>query len=223
MVKELPLISFTNQFHWGFFEGIRDSLQYDPERAAAILDEAGWVDRDGNGVRENSDGTPLEISIKYNLGNQQREDIAQIMQAQLQPLGIAVTPQVVEWGTLLNQINTPEIRDFDGVVIGWVTEFRLDDHDLFHSEEVDQPFGWSGTQDLELDRLIDTLQTVVDREEAIPLWREYQYRLLEVQPYTYLYHIERLAGLNRRLQGVVLDARGEWMNIKDWWIPADLR
>ncbi len=210
-------------FHWGFFEGIRDSLQYDPERAATILDEAGWVDRDGNGVRENSDGTPLEISIKYNLGNQQREDIALIMQAQLQPLGIAVTPQVVEWGTLLNQINTPEIRDFDGVVIGWVTEFRLDDHDLFHSEEVDQPFGWSGTQDLELDRLIDTLQTVVDREEAIPLWREYQYRLLEVQPYTYLYHIERLAGLNRRLQGVVLDARGEWMNIKDWWIPADLR
>ncbi len=210
-------------FHWAFFEGIRDSLAYNPTRAAALLDEAGWVDRDGDGMRENADGQRLEISIKYNLGNQQREDIAQIMQAQLRQLGIAVTPQVVEWGTLLNQINTPEIRDFDGVVIGWVTEFKLDDHDLFHSEEVDQPFGWSGTQDPELDRLIDTLQLVVDREEAIPLWREYQYRLIEVQPYTYLYHIERLAGLNRRLQNVQLDARGEWTNIREWWIPAELR
>ena len=210
-------------FHWAFFDGIRDSLQYDPDRAGSLLDEAGWTDRDGDGVRENANGEPLEISIKYNLGNQQREDIAQIMQAQLQPLGVSVTPQVVEWGTLLNQINTPEIRDFDGVVIGWVTEFRLDDHDLFHSEEVDQPFGWSGTEDRELDRLIDTLQLVVDREEAMPLWQEYQYRLIQVQPYTYLYHLERLAGLNRRLRNVELDARGEWTNIRNWWIPAELR
>lgn len=210
-------------FHWAFLESIRDSLPYDSARAAGLLDEAGWIDRDGDGVRENADGDPLEISVKYNLGNQQREDIAQIMQAQLLPLGIAVTPQVVEWGTLLNQINTPEIRDFDGVVIGWVTEFKIDDHDLFHSEEVNQPFGWSGTQDPELDRLIDTLQLVVDREVALPLWREYQHRVIEVQPYTYLYHVERLAGLNRRLQNVELDARGEWVNIKDWWIPANLR
>ncbi len=210
-------------FHWAFYDGIRDSLQYNPERAEALLEEAGWVDRDGDGVRESAEGDRLEISIKYNLGNQDREDIAQIMQAQLQPLGIAVTPQVVEWGTLLNQINTPEIRDFDGVVIGWVTEFRLDDHDLFHSEEVDQPFGWSGTQNPELDRLIDTLQLVLEREDAVPLWREYQYRLVQEQPYTFLYHVDRLAGLNRRLRGVELDARGEWISIKDWWIPADLR
>jgi len=210
-------------FHWAFLEGIRDSLSYDPTRAAGLLEEAGWVDRDGDGVRENADGSRLEISVKYNLGNQQREDIAQIMQAQLRPLGIAITPQVVEWGTLLNQINTPENRDFDGVVIGWVTEFKIDDHDLFHSEAANQPFGWSGTRDPELDRLIDTLQMVVEREEALPLWRDFQHRLIEVQPYTYLYHLERLAGLNRRLQDVELDARGEWINIKDWWIPADLR
>ena len=145
------------------------------------------------------------------------------LSAQLQPLGIAVTPQVVEWGTLLNQINTPEIRDFDGVVIGWVEEFRIDNHNLFHSEAVDEPYGWAGTRDAEIDRLIDTLQLVVEREEAIPLWQEYQYRLLEVQPYTHLYHVERLAGLNRRLRDVALDARGEWINIRDWWIPADLR
>jgi ABC-type transport system substrate-binding protein len=88
---------------------------------------------------------------------------------------------------------------------------------------VNQPFGWSGTQDPELDRLIDTLQLVVEREGALPLWREYQHRIIKVQPYTFLYHVERLAGLNRRLQNVELDARGEWVNIKDWWIPANLR
>ena len=210
-------------FHWAYLEAAADSLRYDPPRAAALLEEAGWSDRNGDGVRESAEGERLEISIKYNLGNQQREDIAQILQAQLAPLGIAVTPLVVEWGTLLNQINTPELRDFDGVVIGWVPEFRLDDRDLLHSEEADQPYGWAGTADPEIDRLVDTLRFVTSREAAIPLWHELQFRLLEVQPYTYLYHVERLAGLNRRLEDVRLDARGEWAGIRDWWIPAALR
>ena len=80
-----------------------------------------------------------------------------------------------------------------------------------------------GTLDEELDRLIDTLQLVLEREDAAPLWERYQYRLMEVQPYTFRYHGERLAGRNRRLRDVELDARGEWTNIRDWWIPADLR
>jgi peptide/nickel transport system substrate-binding protein len=210
-------------FHWAYMPELADSLRYNPEQAAALLDEAGWVDRNGDGVRENEAGDRLEIVIKYNLGNQQREDIAQIMQAQLALVGIAVTPQVVEWGTLLEQINSPEQRDFDGVVIGWVTDFKINDHDLFHSRAIDEPFGWSGTHDPEMDRLIDTLQVVVDRAEALPLWKEYQNRLVAVQPYTYLYHVQRLAGLNRRLQGVTLDARGELASIRDWWIPADQR
>jgi peptide/nickel transport system substrate-binding protein len=209
--------------HWAHLETLRDSLSYDPDAARALLDEAGWVDRTGDGIRENEDGVRLDISIKYNLGNQDRQDIAEIMQSQLREVGIAVRPEVVEWATLLNQINSPELRDFDGFVIGWVTEFRLNDHDLHHSTKADHPYGWSGAHDPEIDRLLDTLQLVVDREDALPLWHEYQLRLMELQPYTFLYFPDRRAGLNRRLQDVVLDARGDWVGIRDWWIPADQR
>jgi peptide/nickel transport system substrate-binding protein len=209
-------------FHWAYLPEIRDSLRYDPERAASLLDEAGWIDRDGDGVRENANGDRLAISIKYNLGNDQRADVAQIMQAQLRPLGIQVTPQVVEWGTLLDQVQTTA-RDFDGVVLGWVVDFALDDHDQFYSASIDRPFALSGIEDPELDRLLDALEVVTDRDDALRLWREYQYRILELQPYTYLYHVRRLAGVNRRIQGMTLDARGEWATIKDWWIPADQR
>src|SRR5690606_493186 len=100
--------------------------------------------------------------------------IAEIMQSQLARVGIEVRPQVVEWATLLQQINTPTLRDFDGVVMGWVTEFKLDDTDLFHSERIDQPYAWSGTNNADLDRLLDQLALTVDREEALPLWAEYQ-------------------------------------------------
>jgi peptide/nickel transport system substrate-binding protein len=208
--------------HWAFLPGIRDSLQYDPDRAEALLDEAGWLDRDDDGVRENADGVPLEITIKYNSSNQQRGDITQIMQAQLAPLGVAITPESVEWGTMITQITDPA-RDFDAIVIGWTSDFRYSDRDLFHSNAYDAPYGFSGTRDPEIDRLIEATEATVDRSEALPLWREYQMRLIEVQPYTFLYHVERTAGLTRRLQGAELDARGEWASIRDWWIPADQR
>jgi ABC-type transport system substrate-binding protein len=107
--------------------------------------------------------------------------------------------------------------------MGWVTEFKVDDHDLFHSEKVDTPYGWSGTRNPALDVLLDTLQLITDREEAIPLWREYQYEVIREQPYTFMFYPQRLAGLNTRLRDVELDVRGEWVNIHEWWIPAEER
>lgn len=207
-------------FHWAYDSEL-EGISYDPAGAAALLEEAGWVDRDGDGVRENADGDRLSITLKYNQGNELRQNIAEIMQAQLADVGVEIRPQVVEWGTLLQQINTPTLRDFDGVVIGWVTEFKLDDTDLFHSERIDQPYAWSGTRNPELDRLLDTLAVTLDRDEALPLWAEYQRVLAEEQPYTFFYFPERLDAWNERVQNVVMDPRGEWVNIREWYLdPA---
>jgi peptide/nickel transport system substrate-binding protein len=209
-------------FHWAYDDESVPALRYDQDAARALLDEAGWRDRDGDGVRESADGTRLSFSIKYNTGNQQRQDIAEIMQAQLAQVGIEVRPQVVEWATLLQQINTPTLRDFDGVVMGWVVEFKLSDMDLFHSERIDQPYAWSGTDNPEIDRLLEELSLVVDRSEATELWQEYQAVLVEEQPYTFFYFPDRLDGVNRRVRDVAMDARGEWINIKDWHLdPAN--
>ncbi len=198
-------------FHWA----------YDPNGARALLDAAGWVDRDGDGVRENSDGDRLSISIKYNDGNDIRQGIAEIMQAQLAEIGVEVTPTVVEWLTLLSQINDPVRRDFDGVVMGWVGEFKLDDTDLLHSQSLSGPYAWAGTRRPDIDKFLDELPLVVDRDEAKPLWAQYQELLVDEQPYTFFSFPDRLDGVSKKLNGVEMDSRGEWQNIKDWWISAE--
>jgi len=207
--------------HWAYDPTLGESMSFDRDAARALLEEAGWTDQNGDGIRENAEGLRLSISIKYNQGNQQRQDIAEIMQSQLRSIGVEMRPQVVEFGTLIEQISSPDQRDFDGVVMAWVTEFRLDDTDLFHSERIDQPYAWSGTQNPEIDRLLEELSNTVDREDALPLWREYQRVLAEEQPYTFFYYPDRLAGVNSRMQDVHMDARGEWVSTKNWWIdPA---
>ncbi len=206
--------------HWAYDSLQASALPYDPAAARALLDEAGWSDRDGDGVREGPGGTRLAIELLYNQGNQARKRIAEIMQMQLRDIGVEVTPQVLEWGALIDKISNPQDRDFDGVVLAWVGEFRVDDTGLFHSAHVDGPNAYSGTRNPELDRLLDTLGVITDREAAIPLWRRYEQVLAQEQPYTFLYFRDRLMGVRRTVQGMVLDARGEWVNVRDWWVQA---
>lgn len=210
-------------FHWAYSEEFGDALPYDPDEARRLLEEAGWMDRDGDGVRENADGVPLEIVLKYNTGNQQRQDMAEIMQAQLGAVGVRIVPQSVEWTTLLSQLIDTENRPFEAVILAWVTEFRVDDNDLFHSDAADAEYGFSGTRVPEIDQLLDTLPLVTDREEARPLWERYQRLIVEHQPYTFFYYPDRLNGVNRRLRDVEMDVRGEWVNIGEWWIPPEER
>jgi peptide/nickel transport system substrate-binding protein len=130
---------------------------------------------------------------------------------------------VVEWLTLLSQINDPTRRDFDGVVMGWVGEFKLDDTDLFHSGRLSGPYAWAGTRRPDIDNFLDELPLVIDRADAKPLWAQYQELLVDEQPFTFFYFPDRLDGVSKRLRGVEMDSRGEWLNIKDWWVPADQR
>lgn len=205
-------------FHFGYDTAIEDSLPYGPEAAGRLLADVGWVDRDGDGIRENADGVPLSITLNYNQESSQRGDVAQIVQAQLAEVGIEVRTQMLEWGTHLEELTNPQARDFDGAVMAWLTDFSIDDTDLFHSERIDGPLGWSGTRNPALDQLLDTLKTVVDRDDARPLWSAYQAGVMAEQPFTFLFFPDRLNGLNRRLRGVRMDARGEWVNIAEWWI-----
>jgi len=65
----------------------RRLLAHDPERARGLLREAGWVDRDGDGVRERG-GVPLEIEITTTAGRENRERTEIVLQQQLASVGI---------------------------------------------------------------------------------------------------------------------------------------
>lgn len=208
-------------YHWAYDPTMESLYPYDPGKARALLAEAGWSDRDGDGYVENGDGERLSITVKTN-PHREREDVAEIMQAQLAEVGVELLLEIVEWQTLGGQITSTE-RDFDGVLLAFASEFRLDDSDLFRSDRSDGLYAFAGTDDPELDRALDAVTTAVSREEGIETLQAYQRVLADVHPFTYLYFPDRLEGINRRVQDVVMDVRGEWVSVADWWIAEDQR
>ena len=43
------------------------------------------------------------------------------------------------------------------------------------------------------------------------------------QPYTYFYFSRRLEGISDRVKGVEMDARGEWLNVREWYVDPAAR
>lgn len=198
-------------------------LAPDPARAERLLAEAGWSDYDGDGILDDGEGTPFRFTLSVPQGNAERRDIAEIVQADLRRIGVDAQPRIVELNTLMARASDPEKRDFDALIVGWIPEFRLDDSDLFSCAKRDNPLTWAGYCDARTERLLDTLPRIAERAAALPLWRRYQERIAEQQPFTLLYYPRRLEGVANRLRDVHPDARGDLVGVERWWLEPGSR
>ncbi|RMH14773.1 MAG: hypothetical protein D6701_10925 [Gemmatimonadetes bacterium] len=204
-------------FHYAFDPALLEGVNpYDPERASALLDEAGWVDSDGDGIRDR-DGVPLSFTLRTNAGSREKAGAMEILQAQWAEVGVRAQPEVIEFNTLIDRMIQ---RDFDAAVMTWIVDFSLDERNLFDGRDTRYDFAWTGIYDEELDRLLDAIPEAPSREAAKPLWDAYQLRLAELQPYTYLWFSRRLVGINRAVRDARMDVRNDLLDLHRWWIAA---
>ena len=207
-------------YHWAHHAAL-EALPYDPQEARALLDEAGWVDRDADGVRDR-DGLRASFEIKTN-ADPVRKDIITMVQADLAQVGVEVRLRVQEAQSFRSDVVSKE-RRFDAFVLGWQTQFKLDDRPLFACSAMDAPFGWAAYCNPRVDEILDQVTQLVDRSQALSLWHEYQEIIQRDQPLTFVYYDVTIDGVRGRIHGVEADIRGNLMNVKDWWIaPADRR
>ena len=100
-----------------FYDDSLEGYTYDVDKANALLDEAGYEDVDGDGLREDTEGKPLEIKFATMSGGDIAEDIASFYMQNWKDVGLNVTlatGRTIEFNSFYDKVQAddPEIDIF---------------------------------------------------------------------------------------------------------------
>jgi len=161
-----------------------ENYPYDPSQARELLAEAGWVDRDGNGVLEDENGVEFEFEFTRASGGQTIERMQKYLVDQCASVGIRCNPKVVDW-SLYDQIL--KTRDFDAITLAWSASApESDPKQIWHTDSI-QNQGHNFIQwDAGQDQYIDAIKTTLDKDERMKIFHKYHALIHDEQPYTFL-------------------------------------
>ncbi len=189
---------------------------YDPEKARALLAEAGWRPN-AEGILE-KDGRPFAFTILTNQGNEIRARTAEIIQRRLKDVGIMVKIRIVEWAAFIKEfINKGR---FEAVLLGWTTGQDPDLYDIWHSSKTREgELNFIHYKNPEVDRLLEEGRHTFDREKRKQAYFRLQELIAEDQPYTFLFVPDALPAIHKRFRGIKPAPAGIDYNFYKWYAP----
>jgi len=182
-----------------------EPVPFDPEKARQLLDEAGWKDTDGDGVRDKEIGgvrMPAMFDLLIFADSPSFRAVAEIFQAECRKIGVKVQVTPAKWQLMLEKLNN---KQFDAALLGWGTGWqKTDPFQLWHSSQADVSYSSNhiGYRNPEVDRLIDQLRVTFDEQKQIELYHRIHRLIYEDQPYTFLFSELATAGQDARIQNV---------------------
>ncbi|HET8579007.1 MAG TPA: peptide-binding protein, partial [Methylomirabilota bacterium] len=206
---------------WAYTDQVR-RYEYNPEKARQLLAEAGWKDRDGDGLVEDKDGRPFTFTIRTNQGNEERKKIAEIIQQRLLDVGVKAEIQTIEWASFIKDFIKP--RRFEAIVLGFGTGTDPDQYVLWHSSQqgTDQ-MNRIGYSNPEVDELLEKGRASCIQQERVKYYRRFQEILADDQPMIFLYFRDSLPVVSARIRGIREAPAGITYNFTDWYVPKHLQ
>jgi peptide/nickel transport system substrate-binding protein len=194
---------------------------YDPEKARALLKEAGFT-KNVNGILER-DGKPFAFEIITNQ-NKEREKSAVIIQRRLKEIGIDVKIRAIEWASFISRfINT---GDFDVVILGWGLGLDPDQYNIWHSsQQAPGQFNFIGYNNPTVDKLLEQGRSELNPDKRQEIYHTFTEQLLADSPIVYLSAGYGLTAIHKRIEGIVnpIPPAGIGYDSHKWYIPKPYR
>ncbi len=181
-----------------YFDETITPVKYDPEKAKALLEEAGW---DGNKV----------LQFYVNSGDSTFVNAATIMVAQWQAVGIKAEVKTVDFATLMSVSGS---RDYDILAVQYTyapVDPYADMNWLLSGEG-----SWTGYSHESVSEALAATQTTMDGEELTKLYSVVNKKVQEDVPMISAYVISALGAKNKRLTGAEPSVYGFFNDVQNW-------
>ena len=167
------------------FAGEIKPWPFDPERGKALLAEAGWQDRNGDGILENEKGDVFEFEFIRPGSDEISERISTFIKDHYARVGIVMKVKPIDWAAMSDILKA---RSFDALTMAWsASSPESDPRQIFHSESIkeggDNFAQWNSPAG---DKAIDAIRTTIDFEARRKVWRDFQAVIHDEQPYTFI-------------------------------------
>ena len=198
----VPSLSYLPPSHWAYNKALVYP-GYDPQKAAALLDEAGWK-LGADGVRA-KDGVRLAFTMSTTAGNKAREQAQQLVQQNFKKINVEMTiknmPASVVWGDYTIK------SEFDTLMVGWDALLYPDPDygDRIRSTAIPAK-GGSGSnyvqyQNPEIDALCDKGVATTNMDERKAIYDKIQAILLDDLPFAPFFSYQTIIGVKDRVKG----------------------
>jgi peptide/nickel transport system substrate-binding protein len=200
-----------------------ESHPFDPQKALALLKEAGWSDTDGDGVLDKMvDGrrVPFRFEFKIPSGAEVSKSISLVLQDEMKRYGIASSVRELDWTIFLADVKN---HQFDVVLMAWgMQASEPDAYQIWHSSQAaNKGSNHISYKNPRVDKILEEYRREFDPEKRIELYREFQRILHDEQPYTFLFARKYVSAVHRRFQGVEVYPNG--LKPGEWWVPRSLQ
>jgi peptide/nickel transport system substrate-binding protein len=189
-------------------------LAFSPDRARALLAEAGWSDTNGDGVVDR-EGVPFRFSLLLPGGSPRRESAAAMVQAGLQAVGVDAQIEVIDPGVLVQRLL---VRDFDAVYTGWTSALWPDARSTWGA---DGAYNITSFRDTEAEALLEAATSESDAAQAALRWQAFQSRVYGQQPYTFLFWVDEVIAIDSRFENARVGLASPWQELDQWTVPPD--
>jgi len=208
---------------WAFARDI-PRYPFSATDAKALLDAAGWIDHDADGIRDKG-GVALKFSISTS-DEPQRIAAAQRIAEDLGTVGMKIDVITVPFAELVDRVARQ--REFDALLVGITVGNDPDPYPFFHSSQVNDPGDdFSGYSTLAMDRLLEQARKTVDQTKRRDLFAQVWTAIATDVPVVFLYYTDYLYAQSHTLQGFrvapVNDPPQRFWNVEDWYVKTVVR
>lgn len=197
--------------------------EFSIEKAKALLDEAGWVDTDGNGIRDKMiKGKKVQLQLELILSNTSETgpQLARMVADQAIKAGVQIDLQPIEFNLLANRLRD---HQFDICGLGFqASPLPTDLMQVWHTEAwSNQGSNYFGFGNAETDSIIETIRTVMTAEKRKPLYWRFQEIFAEEMPMVVVMSPTERIMINKRFKNARGYSSRPGYKVSELWVPKE--